>query len=626
MPSNSGKCFLFIDSDPTVVDGRGLSKAKSHAALATHRLKANLLRAEKQRQKCSTPSTPGLPHSPASIALNADKSLSRLDQPPSETQAPVQGISTFSRWRLQGARKKSALARRKDPSEASDLTDILSHTEGVELLPFLYKGNCDPFNSAGVPVTAHQFSLIKLSRSESVSTVWASELSMRPRNNGLMNDLCQSLGNLCNDPAVVHANLALGYITKAACQGKFEAGDFLAIKRQKGQALSSLRQLVERQSESGSQDKLSAIKDATQLLGACEVFLGDSKTALIHSSATARVIDIMGGFQSLPLLEIELYVHAIVGLASKMNTRPIIPTEAWDPGPWHSFCAKDRSRKFQLWSESSSVPSSFESSPQSSSWASDIDDLGASHAHTPASPDVSDEPQLLRPTTVSPQLSNILEELRELLTIEEIKIRSTPVADIIAREDIIQMFRWSHLRTTAIRGRGLHHWCDLLESNITNQSLDSEAATPTTTTYTTFDMCLCLAMRLLDRCIFHEPYLKTGMFRQTKAYYDILLDSIEKLRPAFDVRQGLRDARSYDMLWIYSVGAHTETAFLQGKVHQSGGVHCYSYFRDCFTLLAPSLSFKDFRQVTDFLEENYLYCSRLQNFTLYNLVDFGQSL
>lgn len=624
MPSTSGKSFLFIDSDPTIVDERGLylqqSKVKSHAASATHRLKADLLRAEKQRQKSSTPSTPSLPHSPTTDALNAGESTSELDQPPSDAPTRVQEISTFSRWRLQGTRKKSAPARRKEYREKRDLTDASSHTEDIGLLPLLYKGNCDPFNSAGVPVTAHQYSLIKLSRSESVSTIWASELSMRPRNNELLNDLCQSLGNLCNDPAVIHANLALGYITKAACQGKFDASDFLAIKRQKSQALSSLRQLVERQCESGSQDQLRAIKDATQLLGACEVFLGDSKTALIHSSATARVIGLMGGFQSLPALEIELYVHAIVGLASKMNTRPIIPPETWDPGPWHSFTPKRRGRKFQLWSQRSSVPSSSGSSPQSS-WASDIGDLGVSYAHTPASLNTSDDPQLLRPTTVSSQLRNILEELRELLAIEELKIRNVPFANVIAREDIIRMFRWSHLRTTAIRGRGLHHWCDLLESNAANQTLDSKLAIPTMNIYTTFDMCLCLAMRLLDRCIFHEPYLKTGIFRQTKAYYDILRVSIDKLRPEFDMRQAPHDDRSYDMLWVYSVGAHTETAFLQDKGQQSGEAHCY--FRDRFGLLAASLTFKDFEQITSFLEENYLFSSRLQDFTLRNLVDFG---
>jgi len=443
---------------------------------------------------------------------------------------------------------------------------------------------------------------------------------MRSGNDELMNALCQSLGNLCNDPAVVHANLALGYITKAACQGKFEASDFLAIKRQKSQALSSLRLLVQSQCEFGSQDKLCAIKDATQILGACEVFLGDSKTAIIHSSATARVIGLMGGLQTLSPLEVELYVHAIVGLATKMNTRPIISPDTWDPGPWHSFKPKGRSKRFHVRSQHTNVPSSSEGCSPQSSWSSDMEVLGVPLTHTPSSPNVSDYPQLRRRTTISPQLRIILEEFRELLEIEEIKIRSTPFTDVMASEEIVQMFRWSHLRTTAIRGRGIHHWCDLLEHNTTTL-IDSKPAIPTMGTYTTFDMCLCLAMRLLDRCIFHEPYLKTGIFRQTKAYYDILLDSVGKLRPEFDLHQAPDDERSYDMLWIYSVGAYTETAFLKDKDQRSPDTHCY--FRNSFKLLATSLPFEGFDQITRLLEEQYLYCSRLQGSTLLSLVDLG---
>lgn len=625
MPSTSGKSFLFIDSNPTIADEREQnlqqSKARSHAASATHRLKASLLRAENLRQKSSTPSTPSFPHSPATNALKADKTSFELDQPLFESPGPVQELSTFSKWRLQGARKKPASIRRKEHVEKHQ-TEKPSHVEDVELLPLLYKGNCDPFNSAGVPMTAHQYSLIKLSRSESVSTIWASELSMRAHNTDLTNDLYQSLGTLCNDPAVVHANLALGYITKAACRGKFEASDLLAIKRQKSQALSSLRQLVEKQCELGSQDKLSAIKDATSLLGACEVFLGDSNTAVIHSTATARVIGLMGGFKSLPQHEVELYVHAVVGLASKMNTRPIINPDTWDPGPWNSFRSKGKNKKLQKWTQLSSSPSSSSSSPQSS-WESDVGDPGISYVHTPASSTIADDPQFGRPTKVSPQLRNILGELRELFAIEEIKVRSSPLTsdDVIAREEVVEMFRWSHLRTTAIRGRGLHHWCDLLETNFANQSRDSRSAIRASGTYSTFDMCLCLAMRLLDRCILHEPYLKTGIFRQSQAYYGMLLGNLEKLRPEFDDRRGPYDDRSYDMLWIYSVGAHTENAFLKDKGQPSQAAH--RYFSDRFDLLAVSLGFKDYAQVSHFLEENYLYCARLQDLTLRNLVDFG---
>ncbi|KAK5052701.1 hypothetical protein LTR84_002567 [Exophiala bonariae] len=636
MPATSGKSFLFIDSNPNDVDQREQelrqSKARSHAASASHRLRSNLLRAERARQKTSTSSTPASLQSLAPNTTVTSESLKGLDRTPLETPASVQEIAVFSRWRLRGAPKRREPTGKKAPVRehpTGNDTREIGHL-GLLPLPLPYKGNCDPFSSAGIPVTAHQYSLIKLSRSESVATIWASELSMRSRNGELMDDLCQSLGTLCNDPAVVHANLALGYITKAACQGKFEANDFLAIKRQKSQALRSLRELVDKQCESGSQDKLLAIKDATQLIGACEIFLGDSNTAVIHATATARVIGLMGGFQSLSAHEVELFVHSVIGLATKLNARPIVSPETWDPGPWHSYKSKGTTRKQQQWTQNAASPSSTGSSPQSS-WSVDNAGYATLYGYTPASPGDSSARQSARPTTVCPQLSNILEEMRELLAVEEIKIRSTPFAsdDAVARESLVHMFRWSHLRTTAIRGRGINHWCDLLlEANLAASQTQThthtqDPASPESAVVpspSSFDICLCWAMRLLDRCILHEPYLKTNIFRQTQAYYQMLLSSVETLRPEYDVRRGPYDSRSYDMLWVYSVGAHTEIAFLQGKGQPS--VNPQQYFKGRFGRLAISLGFTDFWQIARFLEENYLYCPRYQDLTLRNLVDF----
>lgn len=625
MPPRSGKSFLFIDSNPTTVDPQEQSlrqtKARSHAASATHRLKSNLLRAERARQKTSTSSTPSSLRSPAANTSVASDSPEELDQTPLETPAPVQELATFSRWRLHGAPKRRAPTRKQEPVKKHDTIDNTEEIRHIDMLPLPYKGNCDPFSSAGVPVTAHQYSLIKLSRSESVATVWAAELSMRTRNGELMDDLCQSLGNLCNDPAVVHANLALGYITKAACQGRFEASDFLAIKRQKSQALRSLRELVDKQCESGSQDKLRAIKDATQLIGACEIFLGDSNTAIIHATASARVIGLMGGFDSLSPYEVELFVHSVMGLSTKLNARPIVSPDAWDPGPWHSYRSGGNNKKGQQWTRNSTSPSSTGNSPQSS-WPADDSRYAALYNSSPVSPGDSYARKSARPTTVSPQLSHILEEMRELVAVEEMKIRSTSIAsgDAITREGIVHMFRWSHLRTTAIRGRGMNHWCDLLETNLTNQFPDPMSPKSVAGTYSSFDVCLCWAMRLLDRCILHEPYLKTNIFRQTQVYHQMLLSSVETLQPEYDIRRGPYDDRSYDMLWIYSVGAHTETAFLQDKGQPLPTSQ--HYFKDRFGRLAISLGFTDFWQIARFLEENYVYCPRYQDLTLRNLVDF----
>ena len=61
----------------------------------------------------------------------------------------------------------------------------------------------------------------------------------------------------------------------------------------------------------------------------------------------------------------------------------------------------------------------------------------------------------------STKQQNLFAEMRELLVVEEYKVKNAQSKS----EQTDQVFRWSHFRKLAVRARNVHYWCDLVDSN-----------------------------------------------------------------------------------------------------------------------------------------------------------------
>jgi hypothetical protein len=299
-----------------------------------------------------------------------------------------------------------------------------------------------------------------------------------------------------------------------------------------------------------------------------------------------KLINMMGGLKSLPDPESGLLIHAIIGLAMMMRSRPIIEPEEFDPGPW---CEQGFA---SLITES---------------------DLESGHelVHAPSPP--ASDPAM--PTTASTRQQIIFSEMRELLVVEEYKVKNA----LLKKESVEQVFRWSHFRKLAVRARNVHYWCDLVDAN--RQSTPDRKHSPepkASVLEENFDMCLVHAVRLFDRCIFEEYYSPKGPFPLSKGNFMQLLRGLGEVRARLS--DTAMDARKYDMLWISTAGAYFEDAFLQQRFALGADpAPITHYFAAQFTKLARELGFTKFEELKVFLTKRYLYCPRLQDNTLRKL-------
>jgi hypothetical protein len=312
----------------------------------------------------------------------------------------------------------------------------------------------------------------------------------------------------------------------------------------------------------------------------------------VHYIAMRKVVDLCGGWGAFSRMEREILTTAACFISTGKRSRPVIEIDDFDPGHWHEFKA-----------------------------TKPLPDNGFDVV-IPANAYVSPTPSL---TSVSPRLRRFFEEFKELLAVEEIKLQHAQSKKPIA----IQMFRWSHARKIAIRGRGLHYWQDLLdEARANGAPIIAPIGTPLAVT---FDFALCIATRCFDRCIFDDHYLPGGVYAESRRYHMELLSVMQALRPVAGDFSYIPDEHTYDVLWIYSVGAYVEGFFMRPELEKSrqlGGPPLPDFAKRFFSsrfgyLTAANLQFTSFDDVSRFLSDHYLYCPRLQDESLKKLVSFG---
>ena len=227
-----------------------------------------------------------------------------------------------------------------DAQEGQDL-DLKTGLRALRHHIPVYKGNSDPFASTAVPYTPLEYSLVKWSRSMQIVTAWPSDVVMRQNMPTMLDAGQRAIGNLVDDPATIHAFLSYSSVHYVA-MGRQSGSPALVpklvalAKRHSSLALRDLKGLVEMQNSSQSKQGLENVRNAATWLGASDLYSGKLSEAHVHFSAALRVIDMMGGLKSLPDSESGLMIHAVIGLAMLMRSRPLIEPDEFDPGPWAS--------------------------------------------------------------------------------------------------------------------------------------------------------------------------------------------------------------------------------------------------------------------------------------------------
>ena len=534
----------FVDANPTISDVRAQellrSQARSHAAHASH------------------PST-------------------RRPQflPPS---------------RLPGKRSSHKISSEAAEREEEQRLKGVFHTFQLEIPK--HKGNSDPFNSTAVSYTPLEYSLVKWSRSMQIVTAWPSDVKIRQNMPQMLEDGRDALGNLVDNAATIHAFISYSCFQWYALSRQNQAPSHdpavvTLAKKHSSLGLRNLHALVKGQTNSESRRGLENVRNAATWLGASELYAGKFNEAHVHYTAVMKLIRLMGGLKALPDFESGIMIHAVIGLAMIMRSRPLIEPEEFDPGPWceQSFAAVITKSDAEFGEELVRSPS-------------------------PPAPDAS------TPTTASSRQQLIFAEMRQILVVEEYKVKHA----LSKSKQAAQAFRWSHFRKLAVRSKNAHYWCDLVDEAKDLAPVDYESFSPKTGTLKdTFDMCLFHAVRCFDRCIFEEQYSPAGPFPLSKGNYMQLLKGLGEVRETSS--KEAMAARKYDMLWISTTGAYFEDTFLEQRFAIGADPAPITYyFARQFTKLAEELEFYELDGLKKFLRERYVYCARLQDDTLRKLL------
>ncbi|OAP61452.1 hypothetical protein AYL99_03655 [Fonsecaea erecta] len=462
----------------------------------------------------------------------------------------------------------------------------------------IFKGNTDPFNATVIPVSALEHLLLQQARAQSMLNTWPSEIALRHNHSALTAESLKRLPTFITDKASSHALISHAYYSSGSRQrnrGQPYEQTFASAEKHKFQALRALQELLESQQQTGDPTRLWKIFSSCCWLGAAEMLSGNIHAAIVHLTASKKIVDSLGGWSVVGRMEKEILLGAVVLLAAALRSRPVMDIGDFDPGPWRSH-----------------------------SWITELKDSPALLEEVKiAFPERVPSPSSC-PTTISPTLREIFADIRELLAIEELKFKYATSKS----SGTTEMFRWSHARKIAVRARSLHYWCDLIEAA-------KKDGKPMTTIYAaggppspvafTFEAALCLATRCFDRCIFEEHYQPGGVFRESKRYHAEMTAVMEALRPAAEDFSLVRGENTGDVLWIYSVGAYLEDVFMRPELARKEDPVLAQgrFFSTRFSyLVAANLEFGSFEDVTTFLRENYLYFPRLQDDSLRKLIEF----
>ncbi|OCT50397.1 hypothetical protein CLCR_06888 [Cladophialophora carrionii] len=608
----------FVDSHPFPASKRerelNRAEARSHAATVSHP-KHRKQTAEQVKEEDQNLVVPAVISDPPSSEEKPSLSTPTLkvtllpQEPSQESARPWQKFNQrdqpYHRYRVVTAKsgkvtnREAYVGRKRDAVKRSeDERQVASTGNSIPL----YKGNTDPFNSTVVPVSALEHLLLQQARAQSMQNTWPSEIALRHNHGALTAESLKKMPPFISDKASSHAIIAHAYYSSGSRQrirGHPYEESLAAGEKHKFQALRSLQESIDEQRRTGDPIRLKRIYEACCWLAAAEMPNGNIHAAVVHLAASKRIIDTMGGWSAIGRMEKEILLGAVVNLAAGLRARPVMEIGDFDPGPW-------RARQW---------------SPELKDFSTLYEGLKLAFPEMPSVPSP-------KPTSVTPRLRAIFNDMKELLAIEDLKFKYATSKTSGAT----QIFRWSHARKVSLRARTLHYWCDLNEAAKREGTPTLTLRVPVRVGMTlpsplalNYEFALCAAMRTFDRCIFEEHYQPAGVFRESKRYHMELTAVMEAIRPAADDFSLVRDDHTYDVLWIYSVGAYVEDVFMRPELERKGDPVPSQdrFFSMRFSyLVATNLEFGTFEDVTKLLRENYLYYPRLQDASLRKLIQF----
>ncbi|KAJ9604110.1 hypothetical protein H2200_011633 [Cladophialophora chaetospira] len=603
----ASKVFVqFIDSHPARGSKRDQeltrAEARSHAAKIAYARKGIYV----DQNDVVASAVADLPHASISPSLNSHR-LTAQTSPTSKallqrTVRPWQKFNQkdvpFNRFRVGAYKPTRPVAKAVEDTPEGDDGQRKVEATAYELVvrsfvPAL-RGNSDPFNATVVRLSPVEHVLLQQSRDQLIWSVWPSEIAIRHNKDAIAHSSWKIVPPTLHDESANYALIAQSYYSHATRQraaGLPPDKGLIQAEKYKFQALRGLQELLELNRQSpGDRTRLRGMFLACCWLAGSELLCHNWDAAEMHYIAMRKIVELSGGWGAFSRMEREILHTAACFLASGKRSRPVIELD--DPGHWHTF---------------------------------------KTSKHLPP-----DGPNLIIPATAattsippatakSARLWKFFDDFRELLAVEEIKLLHRSSKNPSA----VQMFRWSHARRIAVRGRSLHYWCDLLdEARANGATIITPIGTPLAVT---LDFALCVATRCFDRCIFDDHYLPGGVYAESKRYHMELLSVMQPLRPVADDFSPIPDEHTFDVLWIYSIGAYVEDVFMRPELEKKGLIagpplpeFAKRFFSTRFSYLAAAnLQFTKFEDISRFLSENYLYCPRLQDQSLRKLVSFG---
>jgi hypothetical protein len=262
-----------------------------------------------------------------------------------------------------------------------------------------------------------------------VRSLWPAEASAHEQSSAVMvwrEDMKEAIG----DEACFHAALAVASNYTAHTHRGSPANPALLRQglRHRGLSLASVgRRLRHNMTDLGT-------LPAIAYLAGADFYAGDLVTTLLHLEAVKHIADAAGG-----LAKVNESLRGLLGIADAVTSwlvlrRPIFPAEDWDPGPW---CK-------QSWSEYYSLDAAMPGQHASMRLIWGLD---------------HQIPNVF--------LRDMLAELNEMVLVRNLAI------SIDHRKHRNEIFRWLHLRRSAIKTHLLHHYLDILGAT---QPLDTGSA------------------------------------------------------------------------------------------------------------------------------------------------------
>jgi hypothetical protein len=284
-------------------------------------------------------------------------------------------------------------------------------------LNVLGNGSSDPFAAASIPVTSTVQELIQWSRAWYVHSLWPVEVSEHDQSSAVVS-WRRNMEEGVQNEAFFHAILAQASSYMAAVRRHaLETSPLLrAGLRHKILSLANVQQRLRK-----NPTDLSTLLTIVTL-GGSEFYDGDVETTVLHLEAASRIVNANGG-----LTKVSTDLRNFIGIADSVTSwlllkQPIFPIYDWDPGKWskHSL-----SQLYFLAAERKGQ----QAGPRC---------VGGVNSQVP-----------------KPFLRSMLAELQELVSVQNLMI------SVDDRQHRNEIFRWLHVRRSAIKTHLLHHYLEV---------------------------------------------------------------------------------------------------------------------------------------------------------------------